>query len=320
MTMEALAREAGVARSTVSKAFSGSREVSEKTRERIFDIARKHGVFDKYIQRKSEKRVIAVIVPEFHSGLYCQWLHWMQKEITSRGGIMLAAADSFDEGKRAELFTYFTECMKADGVILSSPLPLKQPCSSAVLSIGESSMCDSICLSRTKAFSDAIRYLKEHGHTKIAVITESLTKSLAERFCCTMRENGLSLSEAYIAKTPLRFEEGGYNAMSRLIALDDPPTAILAAYDNMALGALKCILDRGYSVPEDFSVIGFDDNVNNPYLNVPLSSITMYNEDLCQIAVGTLFERIEIGNSVPPRKIRVSGSFVPRASVGHAKK
>ncbi len=320
MSMEALAREAGVARSTVSKAFSGSKEISEETRARIFEIAKKHGVYDKYIRRTGEKRVIAVIAPEYQSGLYSQQLYRMNQEITARGAVMVSACDSFDMDTRLELLNYFAECMKVNGIISIPPIKLKRKYATPIVCVAENDLCDSICLTSDRAFSEAIRYLKENGHTEIALITEKLTHSWINRYLQTMREYNLPIRQEYIVETPLRFEEGGYSAMHCLLQLEKRPTAVFVAYDSMALGAMKCIYDHGFSVPEDFSVIGKDDNVINPYLNVPLSSITTYNEDLCQIAVETLFERIEVGEAVPPRKIRVSGTFIPRASVGPAKR
>ena len=70
MNLSMIANLAGVSVSTASKAFAGSREISEETRERIFQIARENGCFDKYIKNKYEKKVIAVIYPELRGGFY----------------------------------------------------------------------------------------------------------------------------------------------------------------------------------------------------------------------------------------------------------
>ncbi len=319
MTMESLARLAGVTRSTVSKAFSGSSEISDETRARIFALAREHGVYDKYCKRTSKKPVIGVICPEFEGGLYPQWLVWLQKEIAARGGIMVAAADGFSVQGCEELLAYFTECMKPDGIIVCRRLDTKK-LATPIVTIGESEGMDCVCVSKTAAFAEAIRHLKENGHTSIACLTEKRTEITMQHFLRAMAENGLAADEKLIFETNLRFEEGGYDAMEKLFASQMRPSAVFAAYDNMAFGAMKCITDHGYCVPEDFSVISIDDAVTSSYMNVPLTSITVYNEDLCQIVVDTLFDRIRLGDSTPPKKIRVSGTLVQRDSVGKAPK
>ena len=105
--------------------------------------------------------------------------------------------------------------------------------------------------------------------------------------------------------------------MNALLSLDTPPTAVIAAYDDIAFGAMKSITEHGLKIPDDISVIGFDDNKLLPYLDIPLSSITAYNEDLCEITVNLLFEKINRPSM--PKHIKISKEFIPRDSVGKAK-
>ena len=86
MTLGKLAGIAGVSVSTASKAFSGSNEISEATREMIFELARKYGCFDKYYKNKYESTVFAVIAPEINSEHYYKLIIAIQKHVEAVGG------------------------------------------------------------------------------------------------------------------------------------------------------------------------------------------------------------------------------------------
>lgn len=124
---------------------------------------------------------------------------------------------------------------------------------------------------------------------------------------------------SYFTESAERFEEAGYDAMNTLLAKEKRPTAVIAAYDSIAIGAMKSIYEHGLSIPDDISLIGMDDESQTAYLNVPLTSTTSYLEDLCEIVVDVLFNRIENGDELAIRKINVSTELVERKSVGKAK-
>ena len=81
--------------------------------------------------------------------------------------------------------------------------------------------------------------------------------------------------------------------MNKLLSLQNPPTAVIAAYDDIAFGAMKSIYEHGLKIPEDISIISSDDRKESQYLHERLTSITAYNEDLAEIAVDLLFDLIE---------------------------
>lgn len=319
MNMSKLAKLAGVSVSTISKAFSGSSEISDEKREYIFQIAREQGCYDKYCKNEYHKPVIAVICPEFQSRYYSEHLFFMEKEVKERGGILLAACTDFEQARMEELLTYFTEYAKADGIILYGERPARRY-HVPIVSVGNYSPSDTIYLSNEHSVSEAIRYLAENGHTDIAFIGERLTTSKKELFIEALQKNRLPVCNEYIVVSEQRFETAGYEAMNRLFALSKPPTAILAAYDNIAIGAMKCIYEHGAKIPEDISIIGMGDNKEAAYLNAPLTSISTYNEDWCQIIVDLLFEQMKGGQRNAVKRIKLSSELVKRDSVGKVRK
>lgn len=319
MTMKKLAELAGVSVATVSKAFSGSKEIPEETREHIYGIAKKEGYYEKYCKTPFAKKVIAVICPEFYSGNYAQQLTSLRKEIEKHSAVMIAGSSEFDENSANELISYFTENAKADGIIVIDSIKQETNHNTPIVVIGESEIYDSVNLSMNSAIADTIKHFKENGHRDIAFVGEKLTASKREIFIKTMKEAELTVHEDYIEENGYRFEQAGYEGMKTILSKGKRPTAVVAAYDSIAVGVMKCIREHGLRIPDDISVIGMDDNREAAYLDVPMTSFTRYYEDLAEIVVGLLFEKIENKRVKGNKKIHVSAELIKRESTGKAK-
>ena len=319
MNMAKLAALCGVSVSTVSKAFSKSTEISDEKREHIFRIAKENGCYDKYCKNIYKEKVVAVICPEFKSGIYAEQLSIIEQEIKKYGAVTIASCTDFDDGRRCELMRYFTEFAKVDGIISLDTLCEDKKYSVPVVALGEYKNVHSIVLSMENAVDEAIGHFKENGHTRIAFLGEKLTSSKKRLFIKYMQKHKLVINDSYIIDGQGRFGEAGYDAMNRLFEKENIPTAVLCAYDNIAIGAMKSIYEHGKKIPEDISVIGFNDIKELPYLDVPLTSISSQNEDLCQILVELLFEVMESGRENVVKTIKVSKQLIKRNSVGRAK-
>lgn len=319
MTMEELALEAGVSLSAVSKAFSGSHEVNETTRQRIFDFAKKNGCYYKYIKKSARNPVIAIICNEIRDNYTSRLISSLETEVRKKGGFTIVATDDFNTGLRNDLISYFAEHVGADGIILCSSLGEICKYKIPVIVIGETDKFNSVNMTWDRAIEEAIRHFAEYGHTKIAFIGEKHTGHKNNMFKNAMERCGLTANKDYIIFSNKRFEDAGYDGITRLLALADRPTAILAAHDNIAFGAMKCIKDNGLSVPDDISLIGMNDNMESRYLNVPLTTGTAYLEDISEITADLIFEKIKTGDYKTIKTIKVSSELVKRGSVGYAK-
>ena len=245
MNLNTLAKLAGVSVATVSKAFSGREEISAETRDRIFAIARAHGCFDKYNKNKFDKKVIAVICPELNSDYYNAYITILNREIEAQGGLMTVSVHNFSHEKGQELFSYYSSYCKADGIIVVNPHgKLENPLLTPAVAIG-SSPChdnvDSIQIDLREAITDAVFFLKAKGHTRIGFAGETLTHSKETLFRDAMRQAGLPLREKWIKVSDRRFEEAGVASVDALLAEKELPTAILASYDNIAIGVIKAL-------------------------------------------------------------------------------
>jgi len=318
MTMKKLAELAGVSVSTVSKAFSGSKEVSVEKKEEIFRIAREQGCYDKYWKGVYERPVIAVIYPEFQSRYYAEQLALLGTEIKKRDGIMLSCCTDFDEKQAEALISYLTEYAKVDGIIVHGS-PKGKKYSIPVISVCGNEEESMIWLSNQNAIEEAVCHFIENGHTKLAYIGEAFTKNKMRLMQQAMKKHKVEIYEQYMYESGKRFEEAGYEGMNYLLNLKHPPTAVLTAYDDIAIGAMKSIYEKGLKIPEDISIIGMDDIKECPFLNVALTSITTYNEDWSEIIVDSLFELIENANNKNMKKIKLYTELIKRDSVGKVK-
>ncbi len=322
MNLTTLARLAGVSVATVSKAFSGSREISEETREKIFSVAREHNCFDKYNKNKFDKKVIAVIAPELGSDYYNTILSILNREIKEQGGIMTVSIGNFSAETENELFAYYSSYCKADGIIIVAPKSiLRNDERFPAVTIGHSQSSENVDLIRLDmrgAIQDAISYLKNKGHTKIGFVGEPLTLSKLNAFRSAMCEELLPVRNEWIKTVDERFEKAGILATDQLLAESDMPTAILAAYDYIAIGIIKRLKQKGYRVPEDISVIGMDDISIAPFLETSLSSIRTHTEDACRTAVELIMKKTENQYFCSKNKITIFSEFIPRSSSSDA--
>ena len=186
MNLEKLAQLAGVSLGTVSKAFSGSHEIGEQTRNRIFELAKEHNCFEKYYKAKREKKVIAVICPELESSYYCSIVSRIESELNRQGAMMFLALSGFNAKKEAEIVSYLISSKSADGILIvaassrvrfNKDVPIV-----AVNTKRDLSEVDCINVAFKDTIIEAIKYLKDCGHKKIAYIGEMHTKAKLNMF------------------------------------------------------------------------------------------------------------------------------------------
>ncbi|MCC5894512.1 MAG: LacI family DNA-binding transcriptional regulator [Alkalibacterium sp.] len=166
----------------------------------------------------------------------------------------------------------------------------------------------------------AVNHLVENGHKKIAHIMGNQTTyagiERAKGFRQAMRDHGLDVREDYLVDGGYYSQAGGREAMIRLLSLEDKPTAVYAAGDEMAIAAIKVIKEWGLRVPEDISVVGFDDIQLAQHIDPPLTTIRQDKELIGQQAAIMLLDKIANQDTKHVNKTKmVPVSIVKRQSV-----
>ena len=164
----------------------------------------------------------------------------------------------------------------------------------------------------------AVRHLHELGHTRIATIAgPSNTKPGADRtlgYRAEMRELGLTIPPGYEVEGDF-YPESAERAMQSMLALTEPPTAVFAAADMMAVGAIRTLRSAGMLVPDDIAIVGFDDIRVAELLSPPLTTVRQDMVGIGLAAGRALVEQIENPDVTPP-VLTLPVELVVRASCG----
>lgn len=316
MNMRDLAKLANVSISTVSKAFNNADDINEETKNHIINIAKQNGCYGKYCKEKYPKKVIAIISRELGGDYYKEIVEKFENIIEKNNCICVIANDKFNKKRQEELIEYFASYIKVDGIIvfnLSSPL--KKGYTIPIVSVFGSAdpNVDYVNYNTTKAIEDAIDTLIKLGHTKIGFFGEELTKSTAKNFENVLKEFRIDADLIFNSKK--RFEKAGEDCFEQLLKSQKECSAIICAYDHIALGAMKAIKQHGFSVPDDYSLIGFN-NINfSEYGYTPLSTIGMDMNAMCEAVWDLMNKKLENEYYTSEKEILVDGKFILRESI-----
>jgi len=127
------------------------------------------------------------------------------------------------------------------------------------------------------------------------------------------------IRDGFIRVTNLRFEEAGYRMMREMLQEGLRPTAVLCGYDDIAVGAAKAIMEAGLRVPEDISLIGYDDTRQRIYNQKMISSISSFIDDQVSIGMAMLMKRISSTTSNAVQNVSLQTAFMPYETVGPCK-
>lgn len=318
MSIIKIAEAANVSKATVSKVMNDSSEISLSTKQRVIAAAKELGCYEKYYKGGDTKKIIAVVCPEVASEFYSSALSCLEKTIAERGAAMAVYLSNFNAKTESEMISLGISKGRADGVIVLDALSnITAPSAPlvAINSMREQKNVDCVSTDYYSPIFEAIYQFKINGHKKIGFIGESLTQDKFEYFKRAMKEHRLNINENYIEISKYRFLTAGYLAMEKLFEKGDMPTAILAAYDYIALGMLQSIQSRGKKVPDDFSVIGIDNISFDDFDNISLTSVKANIHEVCDIALELLFKKMENKYYKIIQSITVKGALILRNSV-----
>ena len=156
---------------------------------------------------------------------------------------------------------------------------------------------DCITVDRKHGAYIATKHLIETGHVKIAMLhgdPNSVIQGKIQGYQEALEENGIQIDE----KLMIPFGESGgpkdgYDAMNTLLSRKTGLTAVFCNNDHLAFGAMRAILEKGFRIPEDIAVVGFDNILLSAYGPVPLTTLRQPVEEIARLATDLLFQRIE---------------------------
>ncbi len=320
MTMKELAKLASVSVSSVSKAFNDAADISPETKQHIFNIAKEHGCYNKFYKGKYPKPIIAVICPEINSPHYSIYIQMFQEIIEASGAIMLVSSYEFNMDKQLELLEYYSSYLQVDGIIVFNlKKEPKNKFDTPIVSLGATPILniDNVSFDPTPATLKALRLLNDLGHTHIAFAGETLTQLTAEKFKEILPSHK---NVTCIFESSKRFEEAGVDCAKQILASNIPFTAIFCAYDEIALGVMKHLTEKGYKIPEDFSVIGRNNIEISGYLETSLTTIDSHYKKVCNASWELLQKKMKNKYYRNTEPTIFTSELILRDSIGKAKK
>lgn len=322
MTITKLAEMTGYSVSTVSKALANKKDVSEYAKQKIIEKAKELGCYEKFCRENYDRKIIAVLCPEVKSQFYSKILSTLNQQIEERGGTMAISMTDFSKTSTEKLFRLYSGNKRADGIILFGNGNLvKKHCPVPVVVFGENQTpyADTVYMNSQTGFNEALALLKNYGHKRIGFIGEKLTELKQDHFLKAVKSVGLEVDSDLIYVSSSRFEEAGFEGAERLLSKDKKPTAIVCAYDNIALGAITYAERKGLSVPKDLSVIGCDNMQISSHTKISLSTIDLNVFESCITAVDLLFNKISKSGYCINKSISILSSYIDRKTVTFAK-
>lgn len=314
VTIKDVAKRAGVSVATVSRVLNKSGPVSPEAAERIHEAANAlhyvpHGGARSLITSKTS--TIGVLLPDLYGGFFSEMIRGIDQTAQHHGYHLLLSGS---HNRKAEMEAAMRAMRgRTDGVIAMSPhfdaatLVENLPPSLPVILLSCEARDEDyqvIAIDNLGGAEAMVRHLVKLGHRRIAMVMgEKGHFDTAERlqgYRHALVEAGITPDERYEAQGDFS-EASGHRAVQELLALPDRPTAIFCANDSMAIGGLAAVHDAGLRVPEDMTVVGFDDIPLAHYMSPPLSSVHVPVFEMGERAVTRLIAALK-GEPVSERR------------------
>lgn len=330
MLMSEIARLAGVSTATVSRVMHDSPLVKRKTADRVREVMAQARYFPNNTAtslRSGRSRIYGLIIPDLTNPFFPEFIKAFETiAIRNEQEILLANTDFHPAGMQMSIQRMLTRQVEGIAIMVSE---LSEETTDALIKNRvpavtfdrrhTSAGFSDVKIDNRPGIEEAVEHLKALGHTRIAYIggtaAEPVSSHRLNTVARALKKHGLVLRPELTLAGDWRVS-GGEQAMRALLELNRSPTAILAANDLTALGAMRVIHERGYSVPEDFSVIGFDNIGFAELSHPPLTSVAMPREELAQ-AFFTSLEEFERRADKPGRQHAIKTRLIVRRSTAH---
>ena len=315
VTIRDVARLAKVSVATVSRVLNASAPVRDDTRARVLDVARELRFAPNGAARTLSRRqasAVGVILPDLYGEFFSELLRGIDLEIQRTGHALLVSSSHHD----AHGVSIAVRAMRGrvDGLLVMAPevstASLATPGAAAAVTVDN--------MGGTRA---VVRYLAEFGHREIAFICGPPRNADAgarlRGYRAAMRTAKLTVRDTLVVHGDFT-EEGGWRAARELLATGGPqPTAIFAANDAMAVGALLALHEAKVDVPGEMSIVGFDDIPIVRYVTPALTTVRVAIDVLGARAAALLFRALAdpVGVGSAHREV-IPAELVVRHSCG----
>ncbi|TCI61736.1 LacI family DNA-binding transcriptional regulator [Exiguobacterium sp. SH3S1] len=335
-TIYDLAKKTGFSITTVSKALNNYKDVNEKTRAKILKAAAEMDYLpNAHAQSLSTKKswAIGVMFSEanevgmkhpFFNGIIESFRH-----ATEEQGYDLMFASRNLRNRDMSYLEHFKH-RAVDGIVVicsdrmdEQVQELMQSDIPIVVVDMDSADCSVVYSDNIAGARLAVNHLYELGHCKIAHIAGDRTidagATRIKGYELAMQALDLPIEPGYLINAGFFSVEEGKQAMEKLLQLETPPTAVFVAGDQMAIGAIEAVHEHGLRVPEDISIIGYDDIDMIKYITPKLTTIRQDTDEIGEAAAELLIEQMTAKERLTERRV-IPVKLIERLSCAPVKK
>jgi DNA-binding LacI/PurR family transcriptional regulator len=330
VTITRVAEEAGVSTQTVSRVINNRPDVAADTRKRVQQVITRLGYQPNAIARSlvsRRTRTLGLITADFSDYFFTQVIAGAEVEARKHGYFFMLGSTERNIQDEPEYIRLLTE-HHVEGILFARPST--EPSNRHLSDLVQQGVpvvttayylpgqpLTVVDVDNFNGARQAAGCLVESGHRQIAMITGAAGwKSVADRsagFLETLQAASLPIDPALQVEGDWSYESG-YRAMQALVARQRPFTAVFAQNDRMAIGAIRALREMGQRVPEDVSVVGYDDIPVAAYSEPPLTTVRQPMREVGETATRLLIEAIAKPNGARGQEFMLKTELVRRQS------
>jgi LacI family repressor for deo operon, udp, cdd, tsx, nupC, and nupG len=328
-TMRDVAQHAGVSVQTVSHVVNGTGNISDETRQRVLRTIEELNYRRNPIARSMrtrQTRMIALIILNISNPVLSLIASTIEAAAYAQGYHVLLYNTGLDMARERDYLNEIGD-RRADGVIIVNTMDrastarlVEQNVPAVLIDCAQpNSPLPTVSVDNLQAAYAATEHLLTLGHRRIAHISGTPGVEIAHQremaYLQAMEAHGMAYRRVVPSGSIQWGFRNGYNAMNELLRDAEPPTAVFAASDELAIGAYRALAEAGMRVPHDISIMGFDNIEASAYTTPPLTTVNQPFLQLGQEAFSLLMRMLD-GEQANPSNVLLPAEIVIRESTG----
>lgn len=308
LTLKDIARMAGVAESTVSRAINNKPGVSEKTKEKILNIVKEYNFKPNQLAQglaKKETHILALILSDLTTPGYTKIIKKVE-DIANENNYQVILCNTNNDLEREKAYLDLVSKHRVDGaIILGGELADKNILRTAlnkedaivlVNCLAEEFLIPTVLVDNAMGGYLATKHLLDQGLKRVAIIMGSSDEYLESEklngYFQVHQEKGIKVEEEYIIETRGKRKDG-YNSFFDITKLSELPQGFFVTNDLLAVGLIEAVKMGGYFIPDDFAVVGYGESIINSVINPPLTVVAEPLGELGRLSAQYLIDLVE---------------------------
>lgn len=325
VTIAAIAQEAGVSVPTVSRVVNGQADVAPHTRERVEELLRTHGYRRRVNRSRPSANLIDLVFPDLDSPWAVEIIRGVE-EVAHAAGIGTVVSAIHRKTAATRQWLQNLKARATDGVILvtsdlAPPIYAELQRHSVATVVIDPAGVPSLEVPTVGATNwaggmSATQHLIGLGHRRIGIIVGPkrllCSRARFDGYRAALEAQGIAFDPDLVQQGDF-YHESGFSGASALLDLPDPPSAIFASSDQMAFGVFEAVRRHGLRVPDDVSVVGFDDLPEARWSSPPLTTVRQPLAEMGMVAARTVLKLAQ-GEPVDTPRLELATELLIRDS------